>query len=182
MSMIDDMQLQARDRRQGAGRWVGFGADTKGLQKMVKSMVGSQQGRKVVREASKAALTLFNIETGDNAAKLNLKPSGKGWRKLLTKAKAYKYKASAKASGQFSAATGINYGYAILRVSHLVERGFQHFRAGKVSGNWFRMDAFRAKKQQVFNRFAANMAWGFDRMNKTGKAPSASQMRKRFVK
>jgi hypothetical protein len=180
MSMIDDMQLQARDRRQGAGRWVGFGADTKSLQKMVKGMVGSQQGRRVVREASKAALEIFNVETGKNAAALNLKPSGRGWRKLLTKRKAYKYKASATASGHFSAATGINYGYAILRISHLVERGFQHFRAGKVGGNWFRMDAFREKKQEVFNRFAANMAWGFDRMNKTGKAPSASQMRKRF--
>ena len=180
MSMIDDMQLQARDRRRGAGKFVGFGADTKSLQKQVNRMVSSQQGRKVVREASKAALQLFNKETGKNAADLNLKPSGKGWRKLLAKDKAYKYKASATASGHFSAVTGINYGYAVLRISHLVERGFQHFRAGKISGSWFRQNAFQEKKQEVFDRFQGNMGWGLDILNKTGKAPSASKMRKRF--
>jgi len=180
MSMIDDMQLQGRDRRQGAGRFVGFGADTRKLQKQVKSMVDSQQGRKVVREASKAALTLFNIETGKNAAALNLKPSGKGWRKLLQKASSYKYKASATATGHFSAATGINYAKAILRISHLVERGFQHFRAGKVGGNFFREGAFRTEKKNVLRRFSANMTWGYAQLQKTGKAPSASQMRKRF--
>ena len=166
--------------KQRATKFVGFGADTKSLQKQVKGMVGSQQGRKVVREASKAALQIFNQETGENAAALNLKPSGKGWRKLLKKDKAYKYKASAQATGYFSAATGINYKHATLRISHLVERGFQHFRAGKVSGNWFRMEAFQDNKKKVFARFSDNMAWGMEQVNKTGKAPSASKMRKRF--
>ena len=173
--------LQGPGKRATAAKYVGFSnVDSKRLQKQVKSMVDSKQGRKVVREASKAALQIFNKETAKNAAALDLKPSGKGWRKLLQKDSSYKYKASAKANGSFSASTGINYAKAVLRISHLVERGFRHFKAGKISGNWFRMDAFRDKKQAVFNRFYNNMAWGYDRMNKTGKAPSASQMRKRF--
>ena len=160
--------------------WLGFGADNRKLEQQIKSMANGQQGRKAIREASKAALQIFNKETGKNAAALPLKESGKGWRKLLLKDKAYKYKASAHSTGYFSAVTGINYKHAALRISHLVEMGFRHFHAGKVTARRFRAEAFKTEKPKVMRRFSENLTWAYEQISKTGKAPTASKMRKRF--
>jgi hypothetical protein len=180
---MDELSRAGSDRQWAAAgsKWVGFTADTKQIQKQIDELTKGQQGRKVVREASKAALQIFNKETAENATKLNLKPSGKGWRKMLKKDSSYKYKASAKNTGTFSAVTGINYKKAVLRISHLVERGFQHFKAGKVSGNWFRMNAFKDNRDKFYDLFSSHMQWGMEQVIKTGKAPSASKMRKRTI-
>ena len=181
VSWSDGVQAyeDARSRR-GAGKLVGFVADTTEINRFVKAVSGDKEGRKVIRNASRAALEIFNVETGDNAAALNLKPSGKQWRKTLKKKASYLYRISAPKSGRFSAKTGINYKKAVLRVSHLVERGFQHFRAGKVTGNWFRYEAFEQNRERVMREAVRNMKWGWEQVAKTGKAPTAAQTRKHF--
>ncbi len=166
--------------RRARGKYVTMTADTKEIDRFIKAISGDKEGRKVTRNAAIAALELFNIETGKEAADLNLKKSGKGWRKTLSKLSAYKTKASAKSDGSFKAKTGINYKKAVLRVSHLVERGFQHFRAGKVPGNWFRQQAYDKNRDKVMSNFMRNLTWGWGQVAKTGKAPTFSKIRKRF--
>ena len=161
-------------------KFVGFSADTRQVKDFIKGISGSKEGRKVTRAAARAALEIFNVETGDNAGKLNLKSSGKGWRKLLKKKSSYLYKISARNDGSFKAVTGINYKKAVLRVSHLVERGFQHSKAGKVTGTWYRFKAYEDNQQKVMQMFMRNLKWGWTQTAKTGKAPSASQIRKNF--
>ena len=175
--------LHAREdalARRARGRYVGFTSDTRQIDSFIKAVSGNREGRKVTRSAARAALEIFNVETGENAADLNLNPSGKQWRKTLKRSSSYAYKISAKNNGSFSAFTGVNYKKAVLRISHLVERGFQHFRAGKVGGNWYRFQAFAQKRDEVLSKFMRNLMWGREQVGKTGKAPTAAQIRRNF--
>tara|TARA_R110001632_G_scaffold67839_1_gene159389 strand:+ start:128 stop:676 length:549 start_codon:yes stop_codon:yes gene_type:complete len=181
MSGIDDFHLRAAEkRRNGSNRFVGFQAETSELRRFINAVSGDKEGRKVIRNASRAALEVFNDATAERAGKLPLKKSGKGWRKMLKKRSSYLYKLSATSVGKFSAETGINYKKATLRISHLVERGFRHFTAGKVSGNWFRMEAYVMNRERVMRETVRNMQWGWEQVAKTGKAPTAAQTRKNF--
>lgn len=150
------------------------------LQRTIDKITKGPAGRKVLRNASRAALEVFNVETGDEAGKLKLKKSGKGWRKALTKLGNYKYYISARNSATFTAATGVNYKKAkVLNVTHLVEQGFKHFKIGKISGHWFRHGAFEKNYKRIMNSLKDNIAWGMNTYIRSGKVPSASQMRKR---
>ncbi len=181
MSGIIEQAMQAEARKRGAGKFVGYSGNLGELRSQLRAITDSKEGRKLTREAAKAALVKFNIETGKNAAALNLKPSGKAWRKKLQQLTSYRYKGQARRGGYFGAQTGINYAKAkakVLKISHLVEQGFQHFRAGKISGNWFRKDAFHDAYGEVEERFATYVEWGWQQLVNTGKAPTAKQMRK----
>ena len=150
------------------------------LRRQIDSLSKGKEGRKVIRAASRAALEVFNMETADNAAELNLKPSGKGWRKALKKKGNYKYSYNVTSGAAFTASTGINYKKnPILAVSHLVERGFNHFKAGRIAGEWYRYDAYEDNYKRIMSNMKNNLIWGWEQVVKTGRAPTASKMRKR---
>ena len=177
---MDGVDREERRRGRGNPGFVGFGADTTELRRFIKAVKGDKQGRKVVREGSKAALSLFNEETKANVKELPLKKSGKGWRKAMQAKGAYKYKASCNPKGYFEAKTGINYKKKpILAVSHLIEYGFEHPQAGWVEGTWYRWEAFQAKKKEVMKTAVENMKWGWQQVAKTGKAPNQGKYLKR---
>jgi len=173
--------LRRRGRGYGPNRTAIYVDDSlnKSLNRLVRAYNGSSAGRKVIRNAYRSGLEVFNQETGEEAAKLNLKKSGKGWRKLIKKRGSYGYKVQVlKATAK--AWTGINYKKnKNLRISHLIDRGFKHISGKTVGGNWFRRKAFNKARRKVFKTITDNLMWGMQQVSMTGKAPSASQMRKR---
>lgn len=166
------------DRGFRQGGYITGTIDTRQVDKFISELRNGKQGRRLIRNASRVALELFNEETGNNARELDLKPSGKKWRRLLGRRTSYAYRA--KMSGQrFQFWTGVNYKKPVLRISHLVERGFRHAATGKrIAGQWFRREAFQRNQRRVMRRFADAMSRGADIITATGKAPSVGTLRR----
>ena len=76
--------------------------DTRKLDKMLNELqLEGREGKKVIRQSCRVALELINEETSKQALQLNLKPSGKGWRKALKKKSAFIYKNRKNRKGHF---------------------------------------------------------------------------------
>ena len=182
MSMSDGLNARedAISKRLGLHRMLTVVADTSELKRMSDMLTKSKEGRKAARNSAKASLRVFNIYTGIEASKLKLKKSGKNWRKTLTKKGSYRYKTSARTGGVVSATTFINYKKAVLKISHLVEEGFKHFKLGKISGHWFRKNAFDNNYKKVQRIFLQNMQYSYNHMLRTGRAPTESKLARRY--
>ena len=177
---MDGVEAYERKRSRATAGYLGFGADTRELQRFIDVVSHDAKGRRVVRNAATASLQLFNVAAGKNAKELPLKKSGKGWRKKIAAKGSYKYEAKCQPSGFFHAVTGINYRkHPILSVSHLVEAGFNHPHTGWVEGNWYRWEAFKKNRQRVMHDAVEGMRWGWLQVAKTGKVPSIAKIRNR---
>ena len=148
------------------------------VNELIKELQGGKQGRKLLRNASRVTLEFFTEQTYEEVMKLDLKKSGKGWRKALKKKGSYKYKSKGTAKGTFSFWTGINYAkQSILKVSHLVERGFSHADAGRVRGLWFRDAAFKLNRPKAMKLFSNSLMKGMDILAGTKRAPTLKELR-----
>ena len=186
MSGIIEQQMQREWEKwykaQGFHRSLTVYADTKELENMAQALIGKgKNGQIAARNSASASLRVFNKWTGVEASKLKLKKSGKNWRKALTKAGSYKYRASARSDGAVvHATTFVNYKKAVLKISHLVEEGFRHFKVGKISGHWFRKNAFDKHYRQVQRVFIRNMEFSYRELLRTGKPVSIGRLAKRY--
>ena len=167
-------------KRRGHTRMIRVQADTSELQRTAKQLTATKEGRKATRNSAKASLRIFNVQTGIEAARLKLKPSGKHWRKTMTKKGSYTYKTSAKQGGVVRATTGINYKKPVLRISHLVESGFKHPEHGFVRGLLYRYHAFEKNYKRVQDTFLKNMQYSINYMLRTGRAPTESKLARRY--
>lgn len=181
MARFDKRETQRqRDYRTGIrGSALGAVVDTRDIDQLLRRLeLRDKEGKKVIKMACRMALEVINEETAQEAAALNLKESGKGWRKLLTKKGSYIYRNRRNSAGIFWFYTAINYKKPILRISHLVEKGFNHIKSGLVAGNWFRKEAFRKKQKEALKRLELNLLYGIDKLHKGEKIPNLSQWRK----
>ena len=153
--------------------------DTRQLDKMLKELeLEGREGKKVIRQSCRVALETINEQTSKDASQLNLKPSGKGWRKALKKWSGFIYKNRKNGRGRFWFYSAINYKKPILRISHLVEKGFQHVKAGFVSGNWYRLGAFEKRRAQALRDLEKSLRYGMGYIAKGEKVPGLVQYRK----
>ena len=153
--------------------------DTRKLDKMLNELqLEGREGKKVIRQSCRVALELINEETSKQALQLNLKPSGKGWRKALKKKSAFIYKNRKNRKGHFWFYSAINYKKPILRISHLVEKGFQHFKSGFVSGNWYRKAAFEQQRTRALMELHKSLKYGMGFIAKGEKVPGLVKYRK----
>ncbi len=153
--------------------------DTRSLDKLLKKLeLEGKEGKKVIKQSCRVALEVINEETVEQALELNLRPSGKGWRKALKLKSAFIYKDRKIRKGSFWFYSAINYKKPILRISHLVEKGFQHIKAGFVPGNWYRRSAFRAKRVQALRELEKALMHGMGFIAKGEKVPGLVQYRK----
>ena len=165
---------------------VGFEIDRTGdgfspLMASMRGITETPEGRKIARNASAAAIEIFNVETGKKARQLTYKSTRKLWRKAIGQAGSYKTKAFANKFG-FGAMTGINYKKKpVLSISHLIERGFQHVKSGWVKSRPYRETAFRQNERKVRDKTEEGISWGIQQYMRTGKAPTKGQM-KRMMK
>ena len=153
--------------------------DTKSLDKILNELqLEGKEGKKVIRQSCRVALELINEETSKQALELDLKPSGKGWRKALKKKSAFIYKNRKNRRGRFWFYSAINYKKPILRLSHLIEKGFQHVQAGFVSGNWYRKTAFEQKRTRALAQLEKSLKHGMGFIARGEKVPGLVQYRK----
>ncbi len=181
MARFDKRETQRqRDSRTGIrGSSLGAIVDTKDTDRLLKSLeLKNKEGKNVIKKSCRMALEIINEETAREAAALNLKDSGKGWRKLLTKKGSYIYRNRRNSAGKFWFYTAINYKKPILRISHLVEKGFNHVKSGLVAGHSYRKEAFRKKQKQALKTLELNLLYGLDLINRGKKIPNLSQWRK----
>jgi len=158
------------------GGYITGTVDTKEVDKLIRKLHKGKEGRKLIRQASRVALELFNEETAEQVSQLDLTPSGKKWRKEMKKKGSYAYRA--KMSGdRYHFWTGVNYKKTVLRITHLVNDGFKHKQAGKIAGFFFREKAFELKRAEVMRRFKSYMERGIDIIRATGKAPGLKTLR-----
>ena len=147
-----------------------------GLDPIMKAL-NSKEGRKVIRNSGRVALETFNEETAENAKNLPLSPSGKKWRKKMARKGSYTYKSKNAGKSNFSFWSGVNYKKKELRITHLVEAGFQHPSGKQVTGHWFRKDAYRENRGRVVAQFKRLMLTGNDILLGSGKAPGLKTLR-----
>ena len=157
------------------GGFITGTVDTRDVDRLLRELSQGKEGRKLIRNASRVALEIFNEETAKNAKELNVVPSGKQWRKTLQKKGSYKYRAQ-MSKGRFHFWSGISY-KGILKVSHLVERGFKHVSGKFIPGQWFRMRAYEQNRAKVMRMFKSYMERGMDIIASSGKAPSLKNLR-----
>lgn len=158
-----------------AGGYITGTADTKDVDRLLRQLSQGKEGRKLIRRASQVSLEYFNEKTYENASQLPLNKSGKNWRKTLKKKGSFKYR-SKMSGGRFHFWTGVVY-KGILKVSHLVERGFTHVNGAKVAGNWYRKKAFEQNRNHVMFKFKRYMERGMDMLYTSGKAPTLRDLR-----
>lgn len=160
----------------GAMEWSDL---EKQLEKTINQVAGrGREGKKLLKHASRLALEPINEETAEKARELQLIPSGKGWRKMLKRKSSYIYKQRRSRAYRFWFYTAINYKRTLLRISHLVEAGFKHRQAGRVPGQWFRAEAFEAKRRAVLERFDKALRFGLAFIATGRKVPSLRELRK----
>ena len=151
--------------------------DSSDLQSLIKELQGGPESRKLLRQASRVSLEVFNEATAEAVGKLPLNPSGKKWRKTLKKKGSYTYKSKNSSRGKFEFWTGIDYRKPNLRISHLVERGFTHPDGKKVTAHWYRRTAFQRNRASVMKTFERKLNQGIDIIAATGKAPGLKTLR-----
>ena len=158
----------------------GISVDTHAVEAMMERlMLNDKEGEKIVKHACRLALEVINEETGVQASQLNLKDSGKGWRKMMTKVRSsYIYRTRRIFSGGFFFYTAVNYKKPVLRISHLIEKGFRHLFSGNVRGFWFRKEAFEKKRHETLRTLENNLRVGMTLRAENTKAPTLSQFRK----
>ncbi len=146
---------------------------------MFEKMVGSRDSKKMAAHACRAAQEVINEQTQDNAQDLPLKHSGKGWRKLLGKKTGsfvYKMRRSQKTS--FFHYSAINYKKPVLRISHLIEKGFKHVSGRRVKGHYFRLAAFERSRTKAMKVLHKALAKGYEGMGEGKKTPTYAQFKK----
>jgi len=155
--------------------WV----DRSSLDQTINELRQGREGVKLVKSCLSIAHDEFRDKTKDEISVLRLKKSGKGWRRTARKNGSYKKKLKVD-NKKFKTHSGLNYAKAnILRVSHLVERGFNHVRSGKkIAGLFFRQKAYAKNKDAVLKKLHANLLRGINILARTGKAPSIKDLRK----
>lgn len=159
-----------------------FSLNATDLDKKFDELINGKEGRKVLRRSSQVALETFNEATVKQVKQIPLKKSGKGWRKALSrKSSAFKYAWTGldkKKGGKFSATTGVNYKIPILRLTHLVESGFNNVKSGrKVKGHFFREKSFDTNALKGMRQFRNALFRSYDFLAKTGKAPGLKMTR-----
>ena len=153
--------------------------DARAVELMFDKMIGSKDSKKMAAHACRAAQEVINAQTQDNAEQLKLKDSGKGWRKLLGKKTGsfiYKLRRSRKTS--FFQYSAINYKKPMLRISHLVEKGFRHVGGGFVKGLWYRARAFEQKRTEAMKVLHKALAHGYEEIGEGKKTPTYAQFKK----
>ena len=160
----------------GAMEWSDL---EKQLEKTINVVAGQgREGKKLLKHASRIALEPINEETAERAQQLQLVPSGKGWRKLLKRKSSYVYKERRTRAYRFWFYTAINYKRSLLRVSHLVEKGFKHPHAGRVAGSWYRAEAFEARRREALTLFDKALRYGLEFIGTGRKVPGLRELRK----
>jgi len=156
--------------------------DARNVDRMLEKLkLEGKEGKKVIKNSCRVALEMINEETSDKGSALKLKPSGlgkRGWRATLKKRSAYIYRNRRNRAGRFWFYSAINYKKPILRLSHLIEKGFKHVGVGFVAGNWFRDKAFRKKRSQALDYLNKNLLYGMKFISTGKKVPNLTQYRK----
>ncbi len=153
--------------------------DTSGVEKMFNNLIGSRDGKKAAKHACRAAQEVINKQTQDNAQNLKLKTSGKGWRKAIDKAGAFSYKMRRSRKTSFWHYSAVNYRKPILRITHLIENGFNHVAGRFVPGRFFRLKAFELKRRAALKMLEESLAYGYRQLSVGNSIPSYKQFRKR---
>ena len=171
-----------RDTKAGIkGRgFVTGSADTKDVEQMMNRLLdmNSKEGKKAVKHASRMALELIDDETREEVWSLKLQNSGKGWRKAFAARSAFKYKLRRVKSNSFWFYSAVNYKNKILRISHLVEKGFAHVAGVFVPGNGYRKKAFRTKRNKALKVLELNLLLGLDYVRRGKAIPNITNWRK----
>ena len=94
----------------------------------------------------------------------------------------YIYRVRRFYSGGFFFYTAVNYKKPVLRISHLIEKGFRHVFSGNVRGFWFRQEAFDKKRSETLKTLEKNLKVGMELRASNKKAPTLSQFRKAVTK
>ncbi len=156
--------------------------DTRDVERLMNRLIAfdKKEGMKAVKHACRTALVVVDKEAVDEALKLKLssRMTKKGWRKTLQSRTAFSYKLRRVKSKSFWFYSAVNYKKPILRVSHLVEKGFKHLNAGFIPGNWFRKSAFRKKKAKAMKVLELNLLYGIDMIRRGKKVPNITQWQK----
>ena len=174
----------SRDTRQGIEGfgYITGGVDTRDVENLMNRLISfdKKEGKKAVRHACRMALEVIDAESVDNALNLKLtsRQAKKGWRQTLKTRTAFTYKMRRVKAKSFWFYSAINYKKPILRISHLVEKGFKHVAGSFVPGNWYRKQAFRAKKAKAIKVLELNLLYGIDLIRRGKKVPNISQWRK----
>ena len=178
-------QRQARRDRQAGIKGFGYvtgSIDTRDVERMMNRLIdlNKKEGTKAVKHACRMALEVIDQETVDQALslKLNSTMRKKGWRKTLKTRTAFAYKLRRVKSKSFWFYSAVNYKKPMLRISHLVEKGFKHVFAGFVPGNWYRKTAFRQKRTKALKVLELNLLYGLDMIRRGNKVPNITQWRK----
>ena len=155
--------------------------DTKDVENLMNRLIelDKGEGKKAMKHACRMALEVIDEETREEAEDLPLRtPARKGWRQTLKKKTAFTYKLRRVKTRSFWFYSAVNYRKPQLRISHLVEKGFKHVKAGWVSGHWYRKDAFREKRATAMKTLELNLLYGLDKIRKGEKIPNITQWRK----
>ncbi len=151
--------------------------DTRAADKLLRELeLQGKEGKKAIKHSSQLALEVISRETSEQAAEIDFKP-GPGWRKAMSKPSAFVYKQRRNRAGQFWFYSAINYKKPILRLSHLIEKGFNHWKAGFVAGHWFRREAFQKDQLEALKTFKRGMQYGMSLIAKGKKVPNMKQYR-----
>lgn len=156
--------------------------DTRDVERLMNRLIAfdKKEGNKAMKHACRTALEIIDEETVDKALSLKLRQTQakKGWRQTLKTRSAFTYKVRRVKAKSFWFYSAVNYKKPILRISHLVEKGFKHFAGSFVPGNWYRKNAFRAKKAQAMKVLELNLLYGIDMIRRGKKVPNITQWRK----
>lgn len=185
-------QRQRRKDREAGIKGRGYvtgSVDFADVEKMMNRMLDldKKQGKKAMKHACRMALEVIDEETGKEALDLRLNPKmrKKGWRQTISKRNrsgnitgAFNYKLRRSKRSSFWFYSEVNYRKPVLRVSHLVEKGFTHIKHGWVSGHWFRKDAFRQKRAQALKVLELNLLYGLDLLRRGKPIPNITQWKK----
>lgn len=152
--------------------------DTRAVELMFEKMIGSRDSKKMAKHACRAAQEVINDQTSDNAQGLPLKDSGKGWRKLISKKTAFQYKMRRSRKTSFWHFSAINYRKPVLRISHLIEKGFKHISGRRVRGHYYRLAAFERTRTKAMKVLHKALAKGYEDMGEGKKTPTYAQFKK----
>ncbi len=177
-----------RERRARYGQrgtslgYVTATVDTRSIDRLLADLeAAGKQGKKAIKHSARIALEVINEETSQKAQDLPLKPSGKGWRRMIKRKTSFVYRTRRTKNYSFWFFTAVNYRKETLRISHLIEKGFQHARGTKVPGNWYRAAAFEKKRSEALKRFESNLLWGLRLIARGKPIPNLTKYRKRLA-
>ena len=139
--------------------------DTQVLSLFNKLASQGRVGRHNVQKACQIATEIIREETIDQAKQIPYKTKSrraKSFRKMIVKNSAYKFLRVKARNNRFWFRDKVNYKKPVLKIAHLVERGWTHVGGRHITGYWFRLAAFNIKKDKAMRVLLKALYVGLD--------------------